>query len=240
MAPATPHRNKPILAAALKVTFPVLLGYTTLGAAFGLLLVNEGLPAWLVPFSSLVVFAGAAQFMSIGLLASGRGILEIALLTLALNARHAVYGLSLLGKYERCRRWKPYLVFGLTDETYGLLSTVEPPPGIDDDRGREAFYLAVTALDQCYWLVGTLAGMLAGLAARGIEGFDAKGLDFALTALFVVLLVEQVRAVRRVEPYLVAAASTAVAFLALGPDRLLLAAIALSIAGLAALRRRLP
>jgi len=216
----------------------VLLGYGTLGAAFGLLLVNAGLPPYLAPVMSVFLYAGAAQFLAIGLLASGRGILEMALLTLALNARHAVYGLSLLRKFEICARWKPYLVFGLTDETYGLLATVEPPPG-SSDAEREAFYAAVTFLDQCYWVAGTLVGTLAGVLATGIKGFDATGLEFALTALFVVLLVEQVRATPRVEPYLVAAAATALAFFAFGPERLLIIAILLSIAGLAALRRRL-
>jgi 4-azaleucine resistance transporter AzlC len=236
---ASLHRNKRAWAAAFKATFPVLLGYTTLGSAFGLLLVNAGLPWWLAPVMSVAVYAGAAQFMAIGLLAAGRDILEIALLTLAINARHAVYGLSLLGSFEPCRAWKPYLVFGLTDETYGLLATVEPPQGSSQAEG-EAFYAAITLLDQSYWILGTIAGAAAGIVARGIEGFDAKGLDFALTALFVVLLVEQVRAVRRFEPYLVAAAAAALAFLALGPEKVLLAAILLSIAGLATLRGRLP
>ena len=226
-------------AAALKATVPVLLGYTTLGAAFGLLLVNAGLPFWLAPLMSLVLYAGAAQFMAIGLLASGAGVLEMALLVLALNARHAVYGLSLLGRFEPCKRWRPYLVFGLTDETYGLLSTLDAPEGSDEAQ-REAFYAAVTILNQAYWNAGTLVGALVGMAAKGIAGFDAAGLDFALTALFVVLLVEQLRSMRRPEPYLVAFAAAALAFLALGPERLLLAAILLSVAGILALRRRLP
>lgn len=232
------HRNGAAIAAALKATVPVLLGYTTLGAAFGLLLVNAGLPFWLAPLMSLVLYAGAAQFMAIGLMAAGTGVLEMALLVLALNARHAVYGLSLLGRFEPCTRWKPYLVFGLTDETYGLLSTLDAPEGSDQAQ-REAFYAAVTILNQAYWNAGTLVGALVGVAAKGIAGFDAAGLDFALTALFVVLLVEQIRAVRRIEPYLVAVAAALLAFLVLGPERLLVAAILLSIAGLVALRRRL-
>jgi 4-azaleucine resistance transporter AzlC len=238
MSHAPLRRNWRVIAAALKATVPVLLGYTTLGAAFGLLLVNSGLPWWLAPYMSIVLFAGASQFMAIGLLAAGRGILELAILAFAINARHAVYGLSMLGRFEKCRRWKPYLIFGLTDETYGLLATIEPPTG-SDDADREAFYAAVTALDQGYWLAGTLAGTVLGLLAKTMGGLDTAGLDFALTALFVVLLVEQVRAIRRLEPYLVAAAATVAAFLVFGPDKLLVAAIVLSIAGLAALRRRL-
>lgn len=234
----SPTSTSRVIAAALRATVPVLLGYTTLGAAFGLLLVNSGLPWWMAPFMSLVLYAGAAQFMAIGLLAAGRGVLEMALLTLALNARHAVYGLSMLGRFEPCRRVRPYLIFGLTDETYGLLATIEPPSG-SGPAERETFYAAVTALDQCYWMAGTLAGTLAGLAAKTLGGFDTAGLDFALTALFVVLLVEQVRAVKRIEPYLAAIAATVIAFLAFGPDNLLVAAILLSIAGLAALRGRL-
>jgi len=227
-----------VLAAALKTTVPVLLGYTTLGAAFGLLLVNSGLPWWMAPYMSVVQFAGASQFMAIGLLAAGRGILELAFLAFAINARHAVYGLSMLGRFERCRRWRPYLIFGLTDETYGLLATIEPPEGLGD-AGREAFYAAVTMLDQSYWVAGTIAGTMLGLLAKTMGGIDTAGLDFALTALFIVLLIEQTRTVRQIEPYLVAACAFALALLALGPDKVLIVSILLSIAALAALKRRL-
>jgi 4-azaleucine resistance transporter AzlC len=217
---------------AFAASVPVLLGYVAIGLAFGLLLVKSGQPWWLATVMSLVVFAGAAQFMAVGLLAAGTSIAEIAVLTFVINARHMVYGLSLLDRFGACRRFKAYLVFALTDETYGILTTVEPPAGVD----RESFYAAVSALDQSYWVSGSLVGALAGGL---IPGAWTRGLDFALTALFVVLLVEQARAVRRPEPYAVAALSAVLAFLAFGASNLLVVAIVLSIGGILLLRGRL-
>lgn len=220
-----------VLAAAFRASLPVLLGYTTIGLAFGLVLVGTGLPWWLSPLMALVVYAGAAQFMGVSLIAGGAGLAEIGLLTLVMNARHAVYGLSLLERFSGAGRLKPYLVFGLTDETYGLLTTVEPPRGADPIR----FYAALTALDQCYWFLGCLAGALLGAALP----FDTTGLDFALTALFVVLLVEQLRAQSRPEPYLAALAAGALAYLLVDSRDFLLAALALAMGGLFLLRGRL-
>ena len=222
--------------AAFKASVPVLLGYVTIGLAFGLLLAKSGQPWWIAPAMSLVVYAGAAQFMAVGLLASGTGIAEIAVLTLVINARHMVYGLSLLDRFAACRRFKAYLVFALTDETYGILTTVEPPEGARSDRDRETFYAAVSALDQSYWVLGSAAGALAG----GLIPFDARGIDFALTALFIVLIVEQTRSVRVAAPYLIAAAATGGALLLVGPSNFLVVAILASIAGILPFRKALP
>ncbi len=223
-----------ILARAFAASLPVLLGYLTIGIAFGLLLVDRGFAWWLAPLMSVIVYAGAAQFMAIGLLAAGTGIVEIAILTLVINARHMVYGLSLLDRFQSSGKRKPYLVYALTDETYGILTTVQPPQGSTDGE-RQEFYTAVSALDQAYWVAGSAAGALAG----GLLTFDTRGLDFALTSLFVVLLVEQVRAVKRLEPYLVALLSAGAALLLAGPANLLIIAISLAIGGLLLLRRRL-
>jgi len=219
------------IAAAFAASVPVLLGYTTIGFAFGLVLVGAGLPWWLSPVSALFVYAGAAQFMSVGLISGGAGVFEIALLTLVMNARHAVYGLSMLDRFSRSGKLKPYLVFGLTDETYGLLTTVKPPESCDESR----FYFWLTALDQSYWVIGCAAGALFGAALP----FDTKGLDFALTALFVVLLVEQTKVVSRFEPYAIAATASAVAFVLAGPRNFLLVAISIAIGGLILFRGRM-
>jgi len=219
-----------VLPAAFRASIPVLLGYTTLGLAFGLTLVAAGLPWWLSPVMAVFIFAGAAQFMAIGLLQRGAGLFEIALLTLLLNGRHAVYGLSLLSPFRSAGKWKPYLIFGLTDETYGLLTTVKAPPYVDDAK----FFAAITALNQSYWVLGCTVGSLVGSALT----LDTTGLDFALTALFIVLLVEQVRAVKQWEPYLAAASACAVA-LFVSPRNFLLVALAAATGILALLRGRL-
>jgi 4-azaleucine resistance transporter AzlC len=217
--------------AAFVASVPVLLGYMTIGIAFGLLFVKSGQPWWLATVMSLIVFAGAAQFMAVGLLAAGTGIAEIAVLTLAINARHMVYGLSLLDRFAPCKRFKAYLVFALTDETYGILTTVQPPEGADP----EAFYAAVSALDQSYWVIGSTLGALVG----GLLPFDTKGIDFALTALFIVLLVEQSRAVRKAAPYLVATIASGAALLLVGPANFLVVAILASIVGILPFRKAL-
>lgn len=220
-----------LLRFAFATTVPVLLGYSTIGVAYGLLLSTSGLPWWLAPLSGLVVYAGAAQFMAIPLLAGGSGVLEIALLTFFVNARHLVYGLSLLGPFSGTGRAKPYLVYALTDETYGLLTTVAPPEG----ASKRDFYALVSALDQSYWVLGSLLGALAG---RLIPASWTGGMDFALTALFIVLLVEQLKKSRAPLPYLLALLSALVAYLVAGPQRLLLAAILIAM-GLLLLARPL-
>ncbi len=217
--------------AAFKAGIPVLLGYTSIGFAFGLVLVGSGLPWWLSPLMALVVYAGAAQFMGAGLLASGAGMPEIALLTLLMNARHAVYGLSVLEKYSGAGWRKPYLVFGLTDETYGLITTIQSPAGV----APASFYFYLTALNQFWWLLGCTAGALFGKALP----FDTRGLDFAMTALFVVLLVEQAKNIRRFEPYAAAVLCAAVAYFFAGPANFILAATLLVCVILLLLRRRI-
>jgi len=225
------HHGPSALRAGFKASIPVLLGYVTIGIAFGLLLVKSGQPWWIATVMSLLVYAGAAQFMAVGLLAAGTGIAQIAVLTLVINARHMVYGLSLLDRFGACRRFKAYLVFALTDETYGILTTVQPPPGVD----RESFYTAVSGLDQSYWVIGSTIGALVG----GALPFDSRGIDFALTALFIVLLVEQIRSVKKAAPYLVATVATGAALLLVGPVNFLVVAILASIIGILPFRKAL-
>ncbi|MEN6364625.1 MAG: AzlC family ABC transporter permease [Rectinema sp.] len=193
---------------ALKATVPVMLGYLTLGLAFGLLASDSGLPWWLTLCMSLFMYAGAGQFALVGLLAAGGGPAEAAILSFAVNIRHAAYGVSMLGRFAPWPRLKPYLALSLTDETFALLSTL-PQRGRDDGR----FMGMVSALNQAWWVAGTMAGVFAG----AILPWKLEGLDFALTALFVVLLVEQLRRVREPWPYVGAALSAVFGTLIAGP-----------------------
>lgn len=223
--------QQPVLLAAFKASIPVLLGYVTLGIAFGFTLVAAGLPWWLSPVMAIFIYAGAAQFMAIGLMTGCAGILEIALLTLLLNARHAVYGLSMLDRYRDAGLLKPYLIFGLTDETYGILTTVAPPARANPAR----FSASLTALHQLYWVAGCSIGAIAGSAL----GLDTTGMEFALTALFIVLLVEQIKVVKQRAPYLVALGACIAALLLTGSRDFLLVALLLSIGALLLHRPRL-
>jgi 4-azaleucine resistance transporter AzlC len=217
------RNNTPLqatLVSAFKAGIPVLLGYTSIGFAFGLVLVGSGLPWWLSPLMALVVYAGAAQFMGVALLVGGAGVPEIAVLTLLMNARHAVYGLSVLDRYRGTGLRKLYLIFGLTDETYGLVTTIASPNGIEPSH----FYFALTMLNQFWWLSGCTAGALFGRALP----LDISGLDFAMTALFVVLLVEQTKVIKRPEPYILAALAGICTYLVLGSSNFIMVATVLT------------
>lgn len=214
----------------MRATLPVMFGYVPLGMAFGILFQDLGYPWYFATLMGICVFAGAAQFMAVGLLAAHAGLLEVAVSTLALNSRHIFFGLSLLSRYN-CRGLKKlYLIFGLTDETYSLITGTEAPPG-----GRACdYYLAVTALNQSYWVVGCTIG---GLLGRMLE-FDTRGMEFALTALFLVLLIEQWNKVRQIFPFLLAAICGLGALL-LFREQMLLVSISLSVVLLVLGRPRL-
>lgn len=224
-----------LLAAAFRACLPVAFGYVPLGLAFGVLLVQSGQPVWLAPLMALCVYAGAAQFLAVGLLTAHVPLVDIALATLLLNLRHAFYGVSLVGRLPArgLRRWYP--VFGLTDETYSLLTGTQPPPGGADAAAGQDYVLAVTAINHGWWLLGCTLGALGGVA---LDAVDTHGLEFTLTALFVVLLVEQGYAVREPWPFLLAAVASAIAGVLVPPALFLLAALALTLAGLLAVRER--
>lgn len=194
------------------------MGYIPLGAVFGFLFVQAGAPWWLALTSSVIVFAGAAQFMAVPMLASGMPVAAIALATLVVNLRHIFYGLSLLHKLpaQPWARW--YLVFALTDETYSVLTTL--PPGTSTRQ-----MVAVALLNQGWWVLGTLLGAVIGAQAQ----VALVGLDFALAALFAVLAVEQWRSAHSAAPLWVALTSYGAAHLIL-PQQALLIAIGFSVA----------
>ncbi len=217
------ERATAVRRAAFSATLPVLFGYLPLGTAFGLLFGTLDYPWYFSPLSGAVVFAGAAQFLSIGLLAAHASLTSVFAATLFLNLRHMFYGFSLLRRFPE-RGWRRfYLIFALTDETYSILTAAKP-----GDRGEdESFIFRVAALNHSYWVAGCALGGLLGRGAR----FDARGFDFVLTALFVVLSVEQALAVKRAFPFVVAAAAAAFALRAF-PNQMLLASLTFVFAAL--------
>jgi 4-azaleucine resistance transporter AzlC len=209
---------------ALKYSFPVFLGYTAIGIAFGLLLVDAGYPWWLALIMSVFMFAGAGQFISVGLFAAGVGIWEACLVQLVVNARHMAYGITMLKRFKTAGPWKYYLIFALSDETFALLSSL---PNVEEggplNQGRFMFYVA--ALDQGYWVFGTLIGAAVG----ALIPFNTEGIGFALTALFVVLMIEQILRVKRPLPFIVSALAAILGIVFL-PSRLsLLSAMVVSL-----------
>ncbi len=204
-----------------KSSLPVLFGYMPLGVAFGILFNDLGYAWYFATLMAVFVYAGAAQFMVIGLLAAGAGLFEIFIATFLLNSRHIFYGLSMLKKFGDWHLKKIYLAFGLTDETYSLVTTIEPPQGIQPID----YYFAITALNHSYWIVGCTLGAWIGASIQ----INTQGMDFALTALFVVLLIEQWKKVKEPLPFIVAIFSSLVAIYFFS-EQMLLLSIVLSIA----------
>jgi len=211
------ERNKELFISAFKTTVPVLLGYIPLGMAFGFLLDGAGYH-WIYAFlMSLFVYAGSGQFLAVALLAAGAGLTEFFIATLLLNFRHAFYGLSLLEKFSGVGRVKPYLIFALTDETYALLTTTDVPQGSSKSR----FYFYIAALDHLYWIAGSVLGAVLG----SVLDFNLEGMSFVLTALFVVLTIEQYFNSEARFPFLAALGAGALSLVLFSPDNMLLASI---------------
>ena len=178
--------NRKAFAAAFPATVPVMLGYLTLGAAFGLLLNAAGFGVGWAALMSGFIYAGSAQFLGVELLTAAVPLAQAAVMTFILNFRHLVYGLSMLEKFRGMGWKKPYMIFSLTDETYALLSSLHVPVGVKPAD----YYFAVSLLDQLYWVAGSLLGGLLGTALT----INTQGADFAMTALFIVIAVGQWKA----------------------------------------------
>ena len=216
--------------AAFPATVPVMTGYTCLGLAYGLLMAANGYgPLW-SGLMSAIGFGGSMQYVAISLLVTVFDPLQAFLLALMVNARHIFYGLSMLGKYKGLGAARIPLICTLSDETFSLVSTLEPPEGV---RPRD-FYLWISLLDYSYWLLSTLLG---GLLGRFLT-FDTTGMDFALTALFVVLFLEQWKKKENRPAGVIGIGCAAVA-LALFHDDLVIPAMVLILAALLGGRKRL-
>ena len=168
---------------AFKASIPVMMGYLVLGMAFGMLLESKGYGIIYAILMSIFIYAGSMQFVAISLLTSGATLINAAIMTLLINARHIVYGLSMIKKYKNMGALKPYMIFSLTDETYSLLVGTSVPEGCND----KYFSFFISFFDQCYWVIGSVIGSIAG----EILTINTTGLDFAMTALFVVIVLEQ-------------------------------------------------
>lgn len=222
--------NRKTIAAAFPVTIPVLMGYLAIGVAFGLMLQSIGYgPQWAL-LMSLTIYAGSGQYLGVSLLAIGASLPQVALMTFIINFRHLVYGLSMLEKFHGMGWRKLYMVFSLTDETYALLSSARPPKEIKEHD----YYFTIALLNQSYWVVGSVLGAVAGQ----LLGFDTTGVDFAMTALFIVIAVDQWRTYRRHLPALLGGVATLVCLLLFGPDNMLMPALGIIVLVLVLARPR--
>ena len=169
--------------AALPHTVPILAGFLFLGMAYGVYMNVSGFSFWYPMIMSAVIFGGSLEFVAVSMLLSPFAPAEVFLLALMIQARHLFYGIAMLDRFKGLgwKRW--YLIYGLCDESFSINFTARIPEGID----RGWFMLWVTLLNQLYWVGGaTLGGLLGSLLT-----FDTRGLDFVMTAMFVVIFLEQ-------------------------------------------------
>lgn len=169
--------------AALPYTIPICVGFLFLGMSYGFLMKSQGFSVIYPMLMSLFIFAGSMEFVTVSLLLSAFQPFHAFVLALMVNARHLFYGISMLEKFKNTGFKKFYLIFGMCDESFTINCTVEPPEGVD--RGWFMFF--VTLLNHLYWVGGATLGALLGCVIR----FDTTGLEFVMTALFVVMFIGQ-------------------------------------------------
>ena len=209
--------NRKALAAAFPATVPVLMGYLAIGMAFGLMLETAGYGVGWALLMSVTIYAGSGQYLGVSLLATGASLSQVAFLTLMINFRHLVYGLSMLEKFRGMGARKFYMIFSLTDETYALLSSARAPAGVEEHD----YYFAVSMLDHSYWILGSVLGSVLGSAL----GVDTTGVDFAMTALFLVIAVGQWKKAGSHLPALLGGTATLLSLMLVGAEDMLLPAL---------------
>ena len=211
-------------------TLPVLAGFSVLGIAYGVLMCSHGFSPWLAILISAVVFAGSMQFVLVNLLIGAFNPVQAFLMTLMINARHLFYGVSMIDRYKGAGRYKPYLIFALTDETYSLLCDGRAP-----ETGNPNLYrFLVSLFNQSYWVAGCVLGSLLG----AVLPFSTAGIEFSMTALFIASFTEQWITRRDHLPALTGLLSTLGCLIVFGPGSFLIPAMLLITLVLTLLRRR--
>lgn len=213
---------------AFMVTIPVLTGYLFLGAAWGILMHSQGHGLPLAVLMSTTIYAGSLQYVAVGLLGGPFNPVNVLMITLLVNARHIFYGVSMLDKFKGFGKLKPYMIFSLTDETFSLLYATKAPEGADEKR----FAFCIAVLDQLYWIVGGALGVLLG----GSIPFEVEGIEFVMTALFVTILVEQLRQKENRIPAVVGLAGAGLCLALFGAGAFMLPAMVLLVVVLAVMR----
>ena len=221
--------NRSAVRTAFLDTLPVMAGYVFLGFGFGILLHQSGFGVLWAAAMSLFIYAGSMQYLAVSLLTGGAGLLTAALTTFVVNARHLFYGISMVDAYKGAGRKKPYLIFALTDETYSLVSQNQVPEGIS----RHGYCFLVSVFDHIYWVAGSALGILAGT----LLPINYQGIEFALTALFVTIFVEQWLSTKHHLPAIIGVASTLLCLLIFGRDVFLIPSMVIIAVALTCLRK---
>ena len=193
-------------------TIPVMAGYLVLGIGFGVLLAKIGYGPLYAILMSVTIYAGSMQYVAVSLIDSAASLISVVITTLLVNGRHLFYGLSMLEKYQNIKR-KPYLIFGMTDETYSLLC--------QEESKDEDYYFYITIFNHCYWVIGGLIGNLIGT----LIPFNSAGIEFSMTALFVAIVVEQWLTTKDHLPAILGLICAVVCLVIFGPEHFLIPAM---------------
>ena len=215
--------------AAFPYTIPILTGFCFLGMTYGVYMRAAGFSFWYPMLISLIVFGGSLQFVMVSMLLSRYAPVQTFLMALMVQARHLFYGIAMLDKYKGLGWKTPYLIFGMCDETFSVNCAAEIPPDVD----RGWFYLFVTLLDRLYWVASATLGGLLGSLIR----FNTEGLDFVMTAMFVVILTEQWLKEKRAVSEWIGLAASVGCLLIFGADNFLIPSMLCILAALSLLRR---
>ena len=216
---------------AFLATIPVMTGYIVLGLGYGVIMETKGFGFFWAVGMSVFLFAGSMQYAAIALFTGGASLLTTGLTTLAVNARHLFYGISMVNKY-RDMKGKAFLIFALTDETYSLVCNDAALADMDKKQ-KNKYYLLVTLMDYLYWVAGTALGSLVGAVVH----FDSAGIDFALTALFLTVFVEQWLTTRNHLAAIIGVAMSVICLLFFGAANFLIPAMILITVALTLMRR---
>lgn len=216
---------------AFIITLPVLAGYLALGTAFGVLFSQLKLPIFWAPIMSLTIYGGSMQISGVDMLQKHLPLLQILFLSIVINIRHIVYGLSLIDAYRGGGWRKFYLIFALTDETYALLTTLNLPEGAN----RHKFMVAIASLNHFYWIIGGLIGATLG----NIFTFDSKGIDFSMTSIFVAILADYCKEKKNLIPIAISAVVVIISRIFFGMQLMLPAAVILVLVLLFIVRKKL-
>lgn len=206
--------------AALPYTLPICVGFLFLGMSYGFLMKSKGFSFLYPLFMSMFIFAGSMEFVTVDLLLSAFNPMHAFFLALTVNARHLFYGISMLTKYRNVGLKKLYLIFGMCDESFTINCTVLPD-GVDNGW----FMFFVTLLNHFYWVAGATAGALLGYVIH----FDTTGIEFVMTALFVVMFINQWEEAEKHSPALVGVLCSLACLLIFGSESFLIPAMVLII-----------
>ncbi len=220
--------DKKILKSAFADSLPVLAGYISLGIGFGVLLSDAGFGTLWSALMGGIIYAGSMQYVAVDLLKLAVSLTEVALLTVIIQFRHFFYGISMLEKYSDMGRAKPYLIFSLTDETFSLVCRDLPYGKAEFKK----YSLYLSTLNHCYWLTGCTVGGLIG----SVLPFDSTGIDFAMTALFIVIFTSQWQSTKKHLPAVTGVVASVISLLIFSADGFIIPSMVLIVVMLLLMR----